>query len=623
MKDPRNFVDWVCDPARTNDELFTVELLIEQRRHESDWAFPEFRQDYDAHHETMRIRGMNPAYQPGLHEGEVKQLWALRDKVLCFHGGSSPDRMLRDLTALRFFPALTGVSAYGDFSDLSPLAALPRLTSLSIMEHWEFGGSRRLQLSACGAMPELERVHLTLQQAWPDLRGVAAWAKLADLRFSGNVLAWEELPALTSTRLVHLNAGGHSSTPLRDLRKLPEMPAVKVLLLEKTESLEGIERYPSAVNVELSGRFADLTPLAGMTNITALTLTGEIFRDLRPLAAMAGLRELRLVRERAIDLSPLADCPQLRRVEMQRCAMMRTELAALNAGLLPEAADFEVEPPRAVGPLVFYTSKENKPAAKFFHERTVAAQQQRERFYDGDAAFRAAETRFLIEQLQPRLDRLLGRGWGFQGNCYLVSLKRFQDTMRVLEVIQLLREQSARMRFPCNFLLQVEPHGDMSEDLEEMIEREKKEASEDYWTAELNSPEAVLQENEEWRELKERRYEYLKREHLLQLRGDEVDPELLSLGKEAAEREPTPEPEPEFAGPSISDEDDGGVAIAQPPPAPPEAENLGEELAFYLDVYEDCIVANSHWVDRASYNLGMKPVEWSADLAAETRKGEL
>src|SRR5256714_15403407 len=37
MTDPRNFVDWVCDPARTNDELFTGELLIEQRRHEVDW----------------------------------------------------------------------------------------------------------------------------------------------------------------------------------------------------------------------------------------------------------------------------------------------------------------------------------------------------------------------------------------------------------------------------------------------------------------------------------------------------------------------------------------------------------------------------------------------------------
>jgi len=41
MREPRNFVEWVCDPARTNDELFTVERLIEHARSNSDWPFPE------------------------------------------------------------------------------------------------------------------------------------------------------------------------------------------------------------------------------------------------------------------------------------------------------------------------------------------------------------------------------------------------------------------------------------------------------------------------------------------------------------------------------------------------------------------------------------------------------
>jgi hypothetical protein len=37
MSDPRNFVERVCDPAGTNDELFTVELLIEQKRFSMSW----------------------------------------------------------------------------------------------------------------------------------------------------------------------------------------------------------------------------------------------------------------------------------------------------------------------------------------------------------------------------------------------------------------------------------------------------------------------------------------------------------------------------------------------------------------------------------------------------------
>ena len=169
------------------------------------------------------------------------------------------------------------------------------------------------------------------------------------------------------------------------------------------------------------------------------------------------------------------------------------------------------------------------------------------------------------------------------------------------------------MRFPCHFLLHVEPHGDMSDDLEEIKEREEKaEAPEEDWLAEYHTPEAVLRENEESRERRERHYEYLKREHLLQLHGDEVDPELLSLPKEEDEPVKTPVDE-ESTRPPVDDEDSGGVAIAPPPPPPRDAESLGDELAFYLDVYEDCIVVNGHWAEKAAYNLGLTPVQWTPE----------
>ncbi|MEY2520037.1 MAG: internalin [Verrucomicrobiota bacterium] len=621
MKDPQNFVDWVCDPARTNDELFTVELLIEQRRHDRDWAFPEFREDFNTHMETMRTRGANPAYRPGLHEGEIEQLSVQGEKVVAFHGGTSPDRPLRDLRALAFFPALISVSANGDFNDLSPLASLPSLKSLSISEHMELAGSHRLRLEECGAMPELEHCLLSLHQAWPDLRRVETWPRLVQLTFSGNVLAWEGMRTLPVPGVIHLKAGPCANTPLRDLTKLPEMPAVKVLAIERTESLEGIERYPSALNVELAGSFSDLRPLAAMTNITALTLTGEFFRDLTPLAAMPKLRELRFVRERGIDLSPLADCPQLRRVEMERCAMMRTELAGLNAGLLPEAPDFYAEEPRKLKPLAFFRIGDgNDVAEQFFRNRQHHLVQGRTRFYDGDAALSTAEKRAMGNNLQRRFDELLGRGWGIAGRRFhapgIINLKRFEDTTRVHEVIQVLREESARSRFSWYFLLCVEPHADMSDELEEIKARDEEAASpEGDWLAEYYEPDTVLRENEAEREQRSRRYEFMEREHLLQLRGDEsLDPALLSLPKEEEEPIQTAEDEESFSPPT-NDEKAGGIAIAPPPPLPPDTKNLGEKLAYYLDVFEDCIVANEHWADKAAYSLGQKPVEWTPELA--------
>jgi hypothetical protein len=617
-RNPRDFVEWVCDPARTNDELFTVELLIEQRRSNPDWLFPERRESFESEMETKRARGVDPGYRPGLHEGEIEQLSLFAAKVFGFYGGGGYDLPLRDLKALAFFPALTGLSLCTDTSELAPLGLLPRLERLSIGEYNDLAGSQPIRLSDCGEMRTLVSIHLSLRQAWPDLRALSEWPALEEVRFNGNILGCEEVPAFPVAKVVHLKCW-LSNTPLRDLKKLPAMPAAKQLVVEGTTSLEGIERYPSVVNLELAGPFQDLAPLAAMTNITAVTLTGEFFRDLTPLAAMPKLRELRFVRERAIDLSPLADCPQLRRVAMERCGMMRTEVAALNAGLLPEGPDFEAEKPRELGPLKFFTiSKENVAAGKFFHARYLEFIEVRERFYDGDAAFAAAETRVAQAAIQERLDQLLGRGWGllnwhsFVGGYGMFGLKRFADTSRVREVIQVLREHSARSRFPWHFILSVEPHGDMSEDLEERKAREEKAAAtEGDWLAYYYTPESVLRENEERRRMRERYYEFLEREHLLQLRGDEgVDPSLLYLSKDEPEKPVEVEEEP-IPPPIADDEEAGGVAIAPPPPPPPGTKDLGEELAFHLDVYEDCIVAGSHLADKARYGLGQMPVEWT------------
>ncbi len=615
-----DFLEWVSDPARTNDELFTVEMLLERARGH-DWPFDFVDHSFDAQRERTRARRLNPGHRPALHMEELEYLLERGATMKGFSGGPMDDRPLRNLDALRFFPALENVNVQSsDVTDLRPLASLKKVQYLSIAEYGDLYGCHPLCLAECGEMPALKRVHLALRHPWPDLRALGNWQTLEDVNFAGNVLALEDLPAFASARVVSLKNWPGERVALRDLRRLPDMPKARQWTLATTASLEGIERYQRVVNLDVEGCFRDLTPLATMDNITAVTLRSEQFHDLRPLAEMKRLREIKFVREWPLDLSPLADCAQLRRVEIEHCAMMRMEVAALNAGLLPEAIDFQAEKPRPLGPLKFYRlMKGNAEGAEaFFRERQLKFEAEREKFYDGDLAFQNAEKRSFAAAMQAKFDALLGRGWGLFNLPY-VSVKRFQDTSRTQEFVQLVREYSAQCRWPQPVTFIIEPHGDMSEDLEEMKAREAKVSAPDGdFLMPYYDPEQVLEENAEGRRAREERYELLKREHLRRLRGEEAG-DLVYAAEEEPE-EPAEEDEEENEESLTTEDDDegeGGVAIAPPPPAPPEAgASISDDLMFYLEVHEECVVANSHWADRAEYTLGVQFVPWTAEDAA-------
>ena len=66
MNQPADFLAWVTDPQRTNDELFTVELLLERMRIRPDWPFPGRRFDFEEKMKTAKARRFNPAVPPAL-----------------------------------------------------------------------------------------------------------------------------------------------------------------------------------------------------------------------------------------------------------------------------------------------------------------------------------------------------------------------------------------------------------------------------------------------------------------------------------------------------------------------------------------------------------------------------
>jgi hypothetical protein len=609
-------MQWVSDPARTSDELFTVEIILEGVRG-YNWPFHYVDKGFEAQRERRRERKLNPAHRPALHPNELRELNNRRDTLQNFSGAYGEDRPLRDLKALSFFPALESLSVESsDVTDFTPLAGLKNVKNLYIHEWGDLYGCHPICLAECGEMPALERLSLALRHPWPDVRAISRWKTLLDIRFSGNVLALEGMERFPAARVVHLKNWISGDLPLRNLRTLPLVPEVRQLTIDETASLEGIDRYPRVVNLDIKGIFRDLTPLATMEKITALILRSEKFHDLRPLAGMKALREITFVREWPLDLAPLAGCPELRRVEYRGCPMMRTEVAALNAGLPPEADDFLAETPRPLKPLKFFRlEKENEAGRQYFGDRQRKIEADRERFYDGDEALRKGETRVFCAAMQAEFDALLGRGWGLF-KSHFVRVKRYQDTQRVVELVEIVRRFSARSRFPQHITFIVQPHGDMSEEMEEMRERDAKANDPDAEFVRPYDIDRELAQEEEDRRLREERDELLKREHLLRLRGEEAA-ELSYLAK----AEPEPDDEPEAAEPLTAGdqvEGEGGLAIAESPPALPdeETQDLSEELTFYLEVYEDCAVCGPGWAEAAAYTMAESFIPWTPEEAA-------
>src|SRR5664279_3186690 len=111
MNDEQDFMSWVSDPARTSDELFTVELLIEIERHGRDWPFRDRAAgSFEEQMAEKKARAANPGYRPALSRDEIEELGRQAAKVTHFSASGMSDRPARNLAALRFFPALEQVN---------------------------------------------------------------------------------------------------------------------------------------------------------------------------------------------------------------------------------------------------------------------------------------------------------------------------------------------------------------------------------------------------------------------------------------------------------------------------------------------------------------------------------
>ena len=605
---PMNLADdfrhWVADPARTVNELCAAEALLETG--EGIWRGQNRQPDtnWDAKAKKRKERAGNPAYRPSINPTALDRTLQIAPLIKHFTATWHDDRPIRSLAPLRFFPTIQDVSATAEITDFSPLHALTGLKRLSLTEPHADGGHIMRDLSGLAGL-KVQSLSIAVRAPWPDLRAIAQLPELETLSARANILAFRDVGALQKVKNATFEPEFHCNTPARNFHDLPAMPAAVHLRVNSIADLAGVEAFKGLLGLDLVGPFQDLTPLEKLETVTWLRLEGNWFTDLSPLARMPRLRELVLVRERPLDLSPLADAPFLREVTVERCAILRTELSALNAGLVPWSLDFVAPEPRPIGPVRIFSYRPQDP--EVVEALKSPEPEPRAEHYGEDVHYAAAEARWFGAELQHRLDTLLGTGWGdvtsypdrHPGYRHL-PVQRFKDIVRFDEIIEVTRQLMASSRYPWQILVSAEPHGDLSKDMEEI--RAQREEQERDWLDRDYDAEQEREEYEEFRQMRRELYERLEREHrlrLLQQQGEEINP---------ADFSPDAKPAPQTAkGEDADDEDSDEWEDDEVDPG-----EFEEEMSFGFYLTENHIWVSEHDRETFESTLGIRAEDWHA-----------
>ena len=556
---PETFAAWACDPQRTIEERFGAELLIEHtqgywnRKHKI-----EAPTNYQALQLRRKARSLDPGYRPQFTRTQAERTEEVLPDITQLSFSLYHDRHLRDISFLRFCSPLASINiSESEIRDWSPLLSQPEISSLII--------SDRLarDLRVLGQLPQLEKLQLSLGTPWPDMRGLENLPRLRDFQFSGNVLAIQVVPHLPVLRSAKLSHGSGFNVPLRCVADLPAMPKLRRLHLENTSELDGIERYPQLLNLEIHGYYTDLTPLAALPDLTHLLLGGGDYPDIHALTAMSGLRRVSIRIDLPPDLTPLAELPCLHEIVIEGTPVVPAELNSLNALCASWDDEFAATPPR--------TPKKLRLRIRSNEDRSDDDCTAIPRTWGDDLEMAKSETRWYTRKVNRRLNRLLGKGWGRVsdlGSLHSinthVTITRPKDIDRLPAILLALRKLILTTRHPSKFFLVVDSMARYERDLDEIPGDD-----DDEFDAES--------EREEWedaRQQKIEREEFLKRTYRHQLS--------LETGI------PIPPDRPD----SPPDQDPDDQDYAGESAGPDSDYDLGTKLFLYTTLTEKAIYVN-------------------------------
>ena len=596
-----SFIAWALDDARTVEERYTVEMLVEEMI--GRWHVVHntgFHEGWEARHERNRQRYFNPAYVPGYSETDLRravEVWPERKSWWL----SPPyqTRPIRDIAALRFFTHLEEIKIGGsEITDASPLVELPNLRLV------EFNSSVCEDFRPFARCTQLRSLSLGLQVHWPELAGLEKLEELESLFLSGNLIALR--PGLVWPRV---RRGTLNCSPLavRSVRDLPRFPVCEFLNLGGVERLDGIEAFPKLRNLTVLGVVRDFAPLTVLDQLTCFTHSGAEPLDVTPLtrlpklhyAAFATQHTYGLDKARPRDYMPLLDAPQLREFVVVGCPPVEAEVANLNT-LFPKWDDLLLMPlPQAVPPLRFIVA----PMQKHPRLPDVALEPEDEGL--ADEGLRACEGRWVAKFIhrtvaaklggQPEWGEVTARGLD---RCFFATITCFALIEKFSLIVDGLREAIARLRPHYEGGFMVALKSPPIEPTPAQIELEKQFREQ--------------MDKEEYERYHREHQEYLDRLYRLDLKkqaGEKINPQDFAV----------PPSEPMSPPPWESEDDDdedhepgeGGVAVKEKPDPPPswldDEHPLADEYRMIGHINLSEIWVINYARDLAAYLLNHQP----------------
>ncbi len=508
-KNAAEFVEWALHPDRTVEERFGIEILLERAEPHclrKEGLPPVF--NYEADRIRHKARNLDPAYQPVLKRARVERAAGIFETITNLSVGDYQDRPIRDVSFLRFCPSLTNFNcSQTEITDWTPLAHLPSLKTLLISD------TKVRDLRPLSSVPLLETLHLYLHTPWPDLRGIENLTELTTLQYRGNILALQTVPRLPTLRHALFN-NSHNQVPLRHIHDLPEMPELRTLELEKTDSMEGIARHPLLLNLTIDGTYTDLAPLASLTDLTHLSIGGEDFTDIIPASRIPALRRIVIRAPFPPDLTPLADSPRLHEILLENTPVIPAELASLNSLATPWDEEFTAAEKRPLAPLRLLIRKPHEPGEKRLPPSLPPGVLPRE---NDNTEMGKSETRWFSRTLHRNLRHRLGKVWGGTGTlgshvsapgCFAgLSITKPDHIDRLPAIVDAVRKTIATSRHRWTVFLTVDSLAEYERDIEEITRKDP-----DEFDAES--------QREEWESYvrrKKEREEFLRRKYLHQL----------------------------------------------------------------------------------------------------------
>ena len=233
--------------------------------------------------------------------------------MLTLTGLSARNANITDLTGLEYATNLTELNLESNsISDLSPLVANTGLESgdrigvrgnflnaASINTHIPELQNRGVAIQFDNIVVQPEDIAQTVDIPDPNLR-----ATIENLRGKTSGATITVADMLTLTELFAPNAN------ISDLTGLESATNLTSLNLDA----EYVWTEERSIN---SNSVSDLSPLAGLTNLTELSLDSNNITDISPLAELANLTELSLDSNNITDISPLAGLANLTELSLR------------------------------------------------------------------------------------------------------------------------------------------------------------------------------------------------------------------------------------------------------------------------------------------------------------------